>query len=440
VNETGPRVAGLDAEFERRFFADGDALVAARWWHVDMRSVFPDGRPTVDEDRRAVIAAVVGSAIAIVFLTSRGCSDDDDTTMVTKDAIDLQREQGWNVGAAEGRLVYLGATNADIVGATDWSGHVQELQGILTPKRPALQPYAVGTLFQVLTSPSFRTSLYPVRTDDTDRAFARGQALAALFRSPLATPDTALIIDLPGPEAVAVAAGLADTFEPVLLFDNWPHPRAVVPSHEVLGAEVYYRPVFAAEYATRSVEAAPAFILDANRLLPYVDAADRFDNRYLARLPSASGLAALSVRHVLYVTSNVVPHELDDLNDDFVALTNAGIDVKMVALSQFLAPDSAQPLQFTYGGMHEHHVWFWHSYGSVSRPLPRTEIPPARLSEGASFRPAPRVTMFSSRVVGGGPGIGKVRPSGFGRVSMQTSRVSGGRSGSFGRARFFAGG
>jgi hypothetical protein len=47
--------------------------------------------------------------------------------------------------------------------------------------------------------------------------------------------------------------------------------------------------------------------------------------------------------------------------------------------------------------------------------------------------------MFSTRMVGGIAGIGKTKPTGFGRISIRTARGTGaisvgrGRSGSFGR-------
>src|SRR5512134_2701213 len=70
--------------------------------------------------------------------------------------------------------------------------------------------------------------LMPVVTPAMQRAYGVGEALARLagWRSGLA-----VLADLPGPEAVAFAAGAATTFEPVLLLDNWPHPHGVVPSH-----------------------------------------------------------------------------------------------------------------------------------------------------------------------------------------------------------------
>jgi hypothetical protein len=50
--------------------------------------------------------------------------------------------------------------------------------------------------------------------------------------------------------------------------------------------------------------------------------------------------------------------------------------------------------------------------------------------------------MFSSRTVGGTGGIGRQKPTGFGRVSYRTSGSSGssGRSGSFGRSSYSSGG
>jgi hypothetical protein len=453
---SGEREIGAPAgrEFERRFFLDGDELVAARWWHVDMRAPASprpqyDPLPPINEERRAALAFLGGiTFLGLSAVLAPHCNgdDDDDTVTITEDALDLQRKQGWNVGS-DRALAYEGATCADVAGTTDTGRFLDELPRLLEPTQAELAPFSGGTLFQVLSQPTFRSSLSPIRTDETDRAFARGQALAALFRSPLAAPGTALVVDLPGPLAVAVAAGLADTFEPVFLCDNWPHPLGVVPSHLVIAAALYYRPVFAAERPQRSDHAPPAFILDSNRLLPYRDEPDRFDNRYLARLPSADSFRALRVSRIFYVTDLVVPHELDDLNDDFVALAAANIDIKMVALSEFQVSDWSQPQRYTYGGggMHDTHVWFWHSYGggSFTAPAPRAAPAPVGLASGATFHPAPRQTIFSSRVVGGGLGVGKARPSGFGRVTMQTTRVASsasGRSGSFGRARFFSGG
>jgi len=196
------------------------------------------------------------------------------------------------------------------------------------------------------------------------------------------------------------------------------------------------------------------FVIDSRRLARYTDQKDAFDNRYLARLPSAAAFQKLGIRHLLYVSDVPVDHEPDDLNDDFVALAAAGIDVKMVALSDCrpggpvadlpTAPSGAAPaVRYSYGGSPAPHYWFWHSYGWYTPSYVRAPVgaPPPLLSSGASYRPVPRPTIFSSHLVGGLGGVGKQKPSGFGRVSVRTARATGaveiGRSGSFGRSRSF---
>ena len=111
-----------------------------------------------------------------------------------------------------------------------------------------------------------------------------------------------------------------------------------------------------------------------------------------------------------------------------------------------------------YGGHPHTHLWFWHNYGwytprsysslpsrAPAAALP-TPAPPVNISRGAAYRPVSRPTLFSSRTVGGTSGVGKQKPSGFGRVSVRASkstgaitRVHNGRSGSFGRAGGWSG-
>jgi len=103
-----------------------------------------------------------------------------------------------------------------------------------------------------------------------------------------------------------------------------------------LGAALYFLPAFERERAGRSPAAAPMFVLDRQRLLPYSDEAGLFDNRYFAGLPAPQALQAAGIRHVLYVTPDQqVTMDADDLNGDLVALDQSGIDVKMLALSDF---------------------------------------------------------------------------------------------------------
>jgi hypothetical protein len=442
-----------ETPFQRRFFADRDELVAARWWQDVMHETSGAGGfsvPGANPSRRQLIAgvSVAAAGIALIEIVN-GLSWDRLGPPVTTDALELQRQRGWNVGASDQHFVYSDSTRVDVAGRDDWRNNLDTLAADLAPRQSGLLPFYVPTLFQVTTIPDFSFGLEPELTPDMLLANARGAALGQLFRPAGAgdssKTDTALLVDLPGGQAMAAATALADYFEPVFLFDNWPHPLGVVPSHRVVAAAIYYRPALVASRATRPVDGPPAFIIDSHRLAPYRDESNAFDNRYLARLPSTAALKRLGIHHLLYVTENPVDQEADDLNDDFVAFREAGIDVKMVALSDFRRTGDDGAGVYSYGGSPHPHVWFWHSYGwySTPAPAPRRELAPVGLSRGAAFEPAPRPTIFSSRSVGGMPGFGKQKPSGFGRVSYRSSSsgaISIGRSGSLGRTRFSSSG
>jgi hypothetical protein len=265
-------------------------------------------------------------------------SDSRDAIDVNVDSLALQRNEGWDVGQWGAPLAFDGSTDLDAAGTQNWREAMVSLAGILAPSSPMLQPYYVPTLFQSLIGPDgqrLRAVMRPMHTPEMDEDLARGIALRVQFGSVGWPKDTALVIDAAGPRAVAVAAALADRFAPVFTFGNWPHPLGVVPAQQTLAASLYYLPMFVAAAAVRAPDAPPMFVLDANRLAPYSDATRQFDNRYFARLPSAEELTALGVRHVLYVGADGVG-ELDDLNSAFVALCQKGVDVKMLALSDFV--------------------------------------------------------------------------------------------------------
>jgi hypothetical protein len=241
----------------------------------------------------------------------------------------------------------------------------------------------------------------------------------------------------------------------VFTFDNWPHPLGVVPSHWTLGACAYYLPLFDVAAQRRTPPSMPVFVLDANRLNSYRDEVNQFDNRYVAPVPSAASLASLGIKRLLYLRPDGGRlTELDDLNADFVAWEQGGIEVRAVALSDFTAQQAAATgaaanssgggASYYYGGHAHFHPLFWSNYG-WSQPVRSNRQPmaaPAGLSNAAAYRPAFRPTIFATRTIGGAAGIGKQKPSGFGRVSVRMSggRVSGFggsriRSGSFGRSR-----
>ena len=444
--------------FSRQAYFDAEDLVGARWWQESLRQAAdPISR------RRALQAlAILGGSAAVLGLVA-AFSGSDDHVDISMDSLELQKREGWNVGQVGTTLRFPASAEVDADGNRGWAATLPALPAEMAPAQSSLAPFYVPTLFQSMemaSGASLRSSLSPVPPAPGDRDFLRGQAILSLFKAVDMPADTAVILDLDGPSSVNVAAGLAAGFDPVFVFDNWPHPSGVVPSHLTLGAAVYQRPVFLRARASRSPSAPPAFVLDRNRLTPYTDEESQFDNRYVAKLPTAANLRSLGVRHLLYVTpSKSDLHELDDLNEEFVDLARGSIDVKVLPLTDFDPPPAAQATGVPasspvyYGGYPHTHLWFWNTYGwhtprsyarlpsptrAPSLPAPS---PPVNVSRGAAYRPALRPTLFSSRTLGGSSGVGKQKPSGFGRVSVRASkstgsitRVHSGRSGSFGRA------
>ena len=448
-------VAPPQRPFTRKVYLDGEKLVGARWWQESLRlSVDPISR------RRALQAlAVLGGSAAVLGLIA-AFSGTDDHVDISMDALELQKREGWNVGQQGTALRFPSSAGVDADGSRGWADTLPALARDLAPVNPSLAPYYVPTLFQsVEAAPgmTLRAALGPVAPDPRD--FLRGQSILSLFTAVNTPADTAIILDLEGPSSVAVAAGLASGFEPVFIFDNWPHPLGVVPSHLTLGSAVYERPVFLHARRERPPTAPPVFVLDRSRLARYVDEDSQFDNRYVAKLPTVENLRSLGIRHLLYVTpAKADLRELDDLNDDFVEYARSSIDVKVLPLTDFdkapaqTATASAPGTAYYYGGHPQTHLWFWHMYGwhapAVSAPLPRPApslLP--NVSRGAAYQPALRPTIFSSSTLGTGSGVGKQKPSGFGRVAVRASKSTGAitgirtsRSGSFGRAGSWSGG
>jgi len=441
-----------DRPFTRKALIDGETVVGARWWQESLRlSSEPLSR------RRALkgLLFVLGGSAAGLGLFA-ALSQPGDELDISMDALDLQRREGWNAGQAGAALRFPGATASDAEGGRGWVDGLATLASDLAPAQASLAPFYVPTLFQALaaaSNASLRSAMTPVAPRAGGVDVLRGKSILSLFEAVKIPADTAVILDLDGPMAVAVAAGMAPGFDPVFVFDNWPHPLGVVPSHLTLGAVLYHRPTFLRARRARAVPAPPVFVLDRNRLAHYADEDDQFDNRYVARLPAAASLRELGIRHVLYVPPDKSDmRELDDLNDDFVALAAASIDVKSMPLTDLDAPGASgqsAPATFYYGGGPHTHLWFWSSYGwhTPQVQAQRATVRPSNVSTGAAYRPALRPTIFSSRTLGGGTGIGKQKPTGFGRVSVRASRSTGsitgirsGRSGSFGRAGGRSGG
>jgi hypothetical protein len=387
---------------------------------------------------------------------------------VTLDSLDLQKKQGWNVGSTDKGLTYgEGWTATDSRGKT-WGGlDPNYLISIYQPRSAEWQPFFVPTLIQSVAQPTLGTQVKMINSGIMRDAYQRAEGLRNLVSQSPNAAQTLIISDLPGPASVAVGAALADTAQIVPDFDNWPHPLGVVRSHETLGAMLYYAHEIE-EKRSRIADNAPALmLLDGNRLSSYTDQDSQFDNRYLAKLPTADQLKSRNVANIIYLVKDQnQKEELDDINEDFVEWQKQGVNIRILPLTQFQAYEtpastgttstagttgSTVHRHYYYGGSPLSHLWFYSHYPYQSpgqvvimRDGMQTRVP--RATTGPSFDPPPyrptsRPTVFSSSKVGGvAGGVGKARPSGFGRTSVRMSSGGGitgvrsGRSGSYGRS------
>jgi len=336
---------------------DTDGVVGARWWNQALIEA------DKSSSRRGCLKVLGIGALSVVTCKAIcgevSCGDDEvDMSLYafeSRRSLELQRAYGWDFGATGEPLVFDGVETTpfdpmmiagleqDLSPTVFASLHVPTL--LQSPNAvPTGRPAEETAPFEPLAS-----KLRPISTPAMQLAYARGRELARLLAA--ATARVALVVDLPGPESVALAAGAAEVFEPVFLFDNWPHPHGVVPSHLVLAAALHYQPLFVKARAVRRLSRLPMFLLDRARLANYTDLANQFDNRYIARLPSLPAVqtaAQEQVQWLLYVVNRAsdLP-ELDDLNDAFVGWQAASVPVRALSLDVFT---SASDGSVSYSG------------------------------------------------------------------------------------------
>lgn len=449
----------------------------------------PPTRPThwwQAVDRRTFNTGVLAFT---TLLSMSGCGSEKESVA---DSLALQQAHGWNVGAKESRLFFLNTVEQDATGSTDWRAYTDptRLMTAWQPRSEVWQAFAKPTLMQSLKEESLRAQVRMILNNDMREAFARGETLRRDLLSQVDKgPETFFIADLPGPAAVAFGAGMASWADVITGFENWPHPNGVVRSHDVLAALLYY-----AAYVQEQKQQLPAsppglLLLDSQRLAPYTDDGSQFDNRYLATVPSVSALQQRGIKHIMYIVpSREQKEESDDLNDDFVQYKDAKLKVALFPLSDLqkvaqpvtkTAPDGTTQrttaTRYYYGGGLESHLGFLLLYSFLA-PRPTLYYPPpvgypygygyppsypygGGTSPGGGvggwrsttigdvrtpstppphYTPQSRPTLFSGTRVGGQEGVGRARPSGFGRTTVRTSggrvtSIGSGRSGSLGR-------
>lgn len=215
---------------------------------------------------------------------------------------------------------------------------LEALERLLAPRTSHLAHLQLSTLFHSVAREAgpLRERMRPISTLEMLFAEARGRSIASGFHNTERLRGLALVVDLPGPEAVALAAGLADKFEPVFLFGNVCHERGVVPAHLTVGACLHYARRFVQAAASRDTSAPPVFVYDSNRSLSYGADADRFDNRYFGPLPP---FERLGTKRILFITggdAEVV--EPDDFNEDFCFFQNRGIEIEVLRANTLRPP------------------------------------------------------------------------------------------------------
>lgn len=470
-------------------------------------------------ERIAGTAAAVAGTLALG--SAAGCNRNSSDNATENDALELQKEQGWNVGYTDSQISLSDTQDTNSLGNDPSSfEEPQALIDALQTRSETWREFESPVLFQSLDNSDLQEQIQAIRSAEMQTAYERGQALAELLGASENANNVLMILDIPGPESVAAAAGLSTAADPIFFFDNWPHPAGVVDSASTLGAAIYYAeeiqrnrdavasaqapaPVqddanaadvqplrgtdgdvvmnaageplaanadgtamlgsdgqimtlaqaragggsgSAASAASNPIIPADArptvLVLDSNRLTPYTDADNQFDNRYMALPPEASDLQSRGISRVIYVgNSQNSTVESDDLNDAMVAFAAAGISTTFMGMDVFGEENGRQYYggsSNTHGTFYRHYpifIW-WRSgpyYRGRSFGMSGTPRTPARAS---GYAPRPRTTMFSSRTTGGGTsGVGRTRPTGFGRVTTRTGPNGSTtvRSGSLGR-------
>jgi len=161
---------------------------------------------------------------------------------------------------------------------------------------------------------------------------------------PPANGRTAIVANLPGPDAVRWGVALAATgYQPVPLFNTSPGPAATIDVRPILtllsvGAGVL-------QETRLPAEAPPAFLIDAQRtgggLRPLPG---DFDNRWVVfpqDFPSATYLQRHGVSDVLLLQS-ATPYIADDLCHVLLRWQTAGLTIRMALIN---LPDGPQDLR-----------------------------------------------------------------------------------------------
>jgi len=340
-----------------------------------------DEKPQVMHRRVKGTAGVTTALMASSSLAFNGCEERPVFEPVVPSALHLPCPVAAPFGGGDARAL----------------ANASALNGVWSPGTgSAWLPYHKATLLSTITWLGD-----DVQPCDTDR-MAEWTIAEAFFKGDPPGPDTAIFIDLAGPESVTWAAAAAQILggQPVIGFNNWPHQRGVVPVQDALSALLYFGPEVQRLRASGRIkdDAPPVFVLDAQRLGVYNGAEpgpvsdDDFDNRYFhvaADFPKADDLKQKGIAHALYLCPRDDPDEADDLNDYFADLTDAGVEVHVLPVGRpvrrnHTLSEHTQLASSVRTGVHSHRAR-WMMMRSIIRRRPTVFAGTVRSSGPAGF-------------------------------------------------------
>src|SRR6266404_6235679 len=134
----------------------GERNFGARWWRESLGIARWATRPAVGTMGLLGALSLAGGC-ATTWAGSGGDESQvaaNDELDVNVDALQLQRDEGWDVGHEGATLAFPDSTTEDAAGGQSWRDAMSNLAGTLAPSAERLQPFYVPTLFQSLIGPA----------------------------------------------------------------------------------------------------------------------------------------------------------------------------------------------------------------------------------------------------------------------------------------------
>lgn len=306
----------------------------------------------------------------------------------------------------------------DCNGDLEWKRFVEPRALYAAWSPPPASPwsgYAKPTLFAASGGSDVRPAPW--------RGLASAQAATSRVRLP---EGTAVVLDLPGAWSVAMGAWLARAagLQPVVLANNWPHPKGVVDAGAMLAALLHYAP-WAAQDAELRAKAPPVFILDRDRLGARQPKPGDFDNRYFLMetdLPSPARLARGGVQRVLYVTPEALPAPPPPRPSVPESAWGklSGHDLLEEARLRAIVERLPDPVERP-PDLDDVNRWLVEARKSLGLGVARADMDEWRVKDARDFAPAPRKTVFTTVKDPAFAGFRRSALGGFGKIVPEPS-------------------